>query len=205
MNVESNQIKKMKFNSIILYVFCVGIVLMDCSKEKSNENIDNSDKKISLKLDSIGDEFLSDQKVMGFSIAISKDETMLYNKSYGKTDTLKIKRTQNETIFNLASISKLVGATIAMKIVEEGKLTLDQTLEELLPDYPNKEQARKIKFRHLISMTSGLKEYAPVFDSIYLQTKIPPSKQDYFEFFSQQEVDFEPGTYYKYSNSGFVR
>ena len=208
-SISQNQFIKylhieMKLYYLILYSFCLGAMLIACSQEIAEENVRERDKIITSKLDSIAQVFLADRKVMGFSIAVHQGQKMLYNKGFGKTDTIQKKEAHVGTIYNLASISKLIGATVAMKLVEEGKLSLDQTLEELLPDFPDKEKARKIKFRHLISMTSGLKEYAPVFDSIYVQTGITPSRKDFFEFFSQEALDFEPGTFYKYSNSGFA-
>lgn len=194
--------QKMKYSLFVL--FCLGLIIWGCSPEVSDPNTDVPDQRISAKIDSTAKAFLSEKKVMGFSIAVFRDQTFLYNQSFGKADTLGTKDVQNETFFNLGSISKCIGATVAMKIVEEGKLNLDQTLEELLPEFPKKAQAGKIKFRHLISMTSGLKDYAPAFDSVFVRTGIPPTKQDFFDFFSNQEPDYEPGTFYRYSNSGFV-
>ena len=181
----------------------IGIILAQCDVKDPKRNTGEPRPSLSQKIDSIAYEFLSHKKTVGFSIAILKNNDTLYNKGFGFSDTLSIRKTNTGTIFNLASISKLVGSIIALKIAQEGMLSLDQTLEELLPEFPNKEHARKIRLRHLMSMSSGLKEYAPKFDSIYLASAIPPSQTDLLHFFSQQNLDFEPGQFYKYSNSGF--
>lgn len=127
----------------------------------------------------------------------------LYNKGFGYTDTLREKLVNTNTVFNLASISKLVGSIMILKLVEKGVLSLDQTLGELIPDYPNAMQASKIKLRHLISMTSGLKEYAPHFDSLYINEGTSPEDQDVVDFLARNALEFEPGTFYRYCNSGF--
>lgn len=131
-------------------------------------------------------------------------QDMIYNKGFGHTDTARTKPVTTHTRFLIASVSKLIGSTLVMKLVEEGKLSLDQTLLELLPDFPNPDQAKKITFRHMISHTSGLQEYAEVIDSMYVKTGIPPTKSDFYEFFKGRELNFEPGTNYSYSNSGFL-
>nr|WP_299486041.1 serine hydrolase domain-containing protein [uncultured Allomuricauda sp.] len=176
--------------------------LYGCNDEKSTKEEGSSDLKV--KIDSIGERYIHDGKVMGLSIAVVKADSILYNNSFGYVDSLKSVSTTNDHYFLMASISKLVGSTIVMKLVEEGVLDLDDKLSDLLPDYPNKKQAEKIKLRHLISMTSGLKEYATTIDSIYIATGKSPSKQDYYRFLNSHELEFEPGSHYKYVNSGFV-
>ncbi len=156
------------------------------------------------KIDSIAARYIDEGKVMGFSIAVMKGDQITYNNSFGYVDSIRRVPTTNNHLFLMASISKLVGATMVMKLVEEGKLNLEDKLIDVLPDFPNPLQAQKIKVKHLISMTSGLAEYAPKIDSIFLSTGQAPSKQDYYDFFGNQTLEYEPGTYYKYVNSGFV-
>ncbi len=156
------------------------------------------------RIDSLANSYILDGKVAGFSIAVVVDKKVSYNKSFGYVDTLRKVPASNDHFFLMASVSKLFGASMIMKLVEEGVLDLEDKLSELLPAFPNKQQAEKIKLKHLISMSSGLKEYATEIDSVYLSTGKAPSDQDYFQFFKRNSLDYEPGFYYKYSNSGFV-
>ena len=156
------------------------------------------------KLDSIGRHFINTGKVNGISLAVCTRKDTLYNKGFGYTDSLKRTQVENDDLFLLASVSKLVGATVVMKLVDEGKLSLDNTLFELLPDFPNQDQARDITLRHLLSHTSGLLDYAMEIDDRYLQTGIDPTRDDFYSFFARQELFFEPGEFYSYSNSGFL-
>lgn len=185
-------------------IFLLGISsLIGCQRvpqKQGSRQISNIQEKI----DSIGNKFIGQGKVVGMSIAIVKDRDTLYNNSFGFADSLRSVTTKNEDIFLMASISKLVGATLVMKLVEEGVFSLEDKLVDLLPDFPNKDQAERIKLRHLISMTSGLKEYAHTIDSVYMTTGKSPEKEDYYDFFNNHELDFEPGSFYRYSNSGFL-
>ena len=188
------------YNVIILFSI---IFLVGC-KQESKEIVAQHASNIGVKIDSIGNKFIEQGKVVGIAMAIMKDQDTLYNNSFGFVDSLRKIPTKNDDIFLMASISKLVGSTIVMKLVEEGILNLDDKLIDLLPDFPNSVQAKQIKLRHLLSMTSGLKEYAPAIDSIYLSTGVNPTKEDFFNFFNAHELDFKPGSFYKYSNSGFL-
>ncbi len=183
--------------------FIVSILYVSCMQ---NENkIDYTvNKEIAEKINAIGQNYIDTGKVMGISIAVLKQGDTIFNKSFGFVDSTKTTQATNENIFLLASISKLIGATMTMKLVEEQKLSLDNTLYELLPDFPNTEQAKKIQLKHLLSHTSGLQDYANVIDSVYLSTKVDPTKKDYYNFFKEHPLDFEPGSNFNYSNSGFV-
>lgn len=189
-----------KINST--YILLSILLLTACKERKQTISAQNPD--LEYRIDSIGAKFVNNGQVMGFSIAIVKKDSVLYNNSFGYVDSLQQIPVTNNHYFLMASISKLVGSTIVMKLVEEGTLDLDDSLSFLLPDYPNQAQGEKIKLRHLISMTSGLKEYASTIDSVYVATGKSPTKDDYYEFFSGNELEFEPGSHYKYVNSGFV-
>ncbi|WP_298899642.1 serine hydrolase [uncultured Psychroserpens sp.] len=193
----------MRNKYIIFALSLIFLLLFNCSQKKKEPLLPKS-TFIKDKIDSVGNKFIREGKVMGFSIAVVKNNEILYNNSFGFIDSLKTIPTNNDHYFLMASISKLAGSTMVMKLVEEGILDLDDSLSDLLPDFPNKEQGSKIKLRHLISMTSGLKEYASTLDSIYVATGKSPTKEDYYNFFNSHELEFEPGAYYKYVNSGFV-
>ncbi len=156
------------------------------------------------RLDAIGMGYILQGKTMGISIAVVQVEKTIYNRGFGFADSAGTVPVTNDNIFALASISKLIGSTMVMKLVEEGKLSLDNTLIELLPDFPNKQQAKKIKLRHLISHTSGIQDYANAIDSVYLATGIDPTKADFYKYFESHDLDFEPGANFNYSNSGFL-
>ncbi len=190
---------------IFLITLLALFVFVTCKETTEKTKTQHGAKtELQLKIDSIGKSYIDDGTVLGFSVAVLQENDTLYNGGFGHLDTARTKPVTQKTIFLLASISKLVGATMVMKLVEEGKLSLEQTLYELLPDYPNAEQAQKIKLRHLLSHTSGLPEYSEVIDSVYVKTRVAPTKNDIYAFLKDNESLFEPSENYCYNNSGFL-
>jgi len=193
---------KKKFHNISIGLIFV-ILFVTC-KQNQNKIDPVINKGIVEKINTLGQNYIDAGNVMGISIAVLKQGDTIYNNSFGFVDSTKTSKATNDNIFLLASISKLIGATMTMKLVDEQKLSLDNTLYELLPDFPNIKQAKKIQLKHLLSHTSGLQDYANVIDSVYLSTKVDPTKKDYYNFFKEHPLDFEPGSNFNYSNSGFV-
>ena len=177
------------------------ILILACGKERLVNGVSDT---LALKLDSIGQSFINTGQVVGISVAIMQDTSIIYNQGFGYTDPDRTNPVTNNTRFLLASVSKLIGSTLVMRLVEEGRLSLDQTLYELLPDFPNPEQAKRITVQHMLSHTSGLQDYAVDIDSVYVKTREDPTKDDFYNFFNGRELFFEPGDDYSYSNSGFL-
>ena len=155
-------------------------------------------------LDSIGQHMIEGDNVLGFSVSIDSAGITIYNGNFGYLDSDKAKAVDKASRFDIASISKMIGVTVIMKLVEENKLNLDQSLEELLPGFPNKEQARKVKLRHLISHTSGLWDNTLEVDSFFVATGNNPLSEDFFRLYPDRDLLFEPGSNYQYNNLGFV-
>lgn len=190
--------------STIIMVFC--ILWYSC--KSSTERVDTAEQEyirnLTVSLDSIGQEIINNGQVMGLSMAVAKKGEIIYENGFGYIDSVRKKKATPESIFLMASISKLIGATMTMKLVEEGKLSLESKLAKLLPEYPNMDQANKITLKQLLDHTAGLKDYASVIDSVYMLTHIDPTREDYYNFFENNELDFEPSTHFNYSNSGYI-
>lgn len=191
----------MKLLHIIISV--AYILIVSC---ESRNNIDDPtlDSFVINQIDSIGESFLGQGGVKGMAITVAKEGKVVYSQGFGYIDSMNTRPVMDENYFLMASISKLVCAVMVLKLVEEQKLNLDQTLSELLPDFPNKEQAKRINLRHLLAHTSGLRDYAEVIDSVFMATGINPTKDDFYNFFEANKLDFDPGQHYNYSNSGFL-
>lgn len=106
------------------------------------------------------------------------------------------------TRFRIGSMNKMFTAVATLQLVESGKLSLDDTVGKLLPDYPNLDVASKVKVRHLLSHTGGTGDiFGPAFDTQRLQLK---TLQDYVKLYGERDLRFEPGTQWEYSNYGFL-
>jgi len=89
------------------------------------------------------------------SILVAKNGTVIYEKYYGKTDIRKKDSVTAETSFHIASSSKPFTAVAILRMVQEGKLTLQDSLEKLFPGFPYK----GITVKMLLTHRSGLPNY----------------------------------------------
>ena len=186
-------------NSLVVIIICT---VLSCKENPVSYRHQGSSLP-SERLNAIGDSLVNTGQILGLSVAIMEGSDTIFNKGFGYTDVRKTDPVTNETRFKIASISKLIGSTLIMKLAEEGKLSLDQNLLELLPDYPNREQAQEITLRHMLSNTSGLEDYAVEIDSAYVNTGVDPSKEDIYNFLKNRDLNFKPGSNYSYCNTGF--
>jgi len=103
-------------------------------------------------------------RVPGLSIAVIRDYKIDWVKAYGLADTTTRKRVTTETMFSAGSISKLVAAVAALKLVEEGKLDLDSPINASLRSWklPENEVSQKtpVTLRMLLSHRGGTSQSA---------------------------------------------
>ena len=105
-----------------------------------------------------------------------------------------------DTRFRIASVTKSFTATIVMQLVAERKLSLDDTVQDLAPDLLA--AGGKITVRELLGHTSGLPDYVKS-DAFVKRASAGKSvtPQQALKFVARQELEFEPGSKYAYSDS----
>lgn len=107
------------------------------------------------------------------------------------------------TRFRLGSITKMFTATLIMKLVQEGRVSLDNPVADYIEGLPG-DRGKDITVRHLLTHTSGLQEFyrIPGFKRLWLYT--PPSPEELVKIVSGYPLEFEPGARYAYRNIGFI-
>lgn len=105
------------------------------------------------------DKLLKDNNVAGMSVAVTDKEKIVYKKGFGVES---VERPQNlttpDTIYRIASVTKLVTGMTVLSLVEDGILDLDKPVKEYLPwlTLSNPKAEEQMTLRHLLSHTSGL-------------------------------------------------
>lgn len=133
---------------------------------------------------------------------IGRNGQILFEKALGLAH--RDARTPNtlDPQFRNGSMNKMFTATAVMQLVEAGKLSLDDTVGKVMPDYPNAAVAAKVRIRHLLSHTGGTGDiFGPEFTKHRLTLK---THSDYVALFGSRDPQFEPGTQFRYSNYGMV-
>nr|WP_166395124.1 serine hydrolase domain-containing protein [Rubrobacter marinus] len=104
---------------------------------------------------------LEGHKIPGATVSVVKDGEVLFAKGYSEADVARGKPVvADETLFRIASTSKLFTSTAAMQLVEEGRLDLDEDVNVYLDDVeiPDAYPGRPVTLRHLLTHTAGFEQ-----------------------------------------------
>jgi len=104
---------------------------------------------------------LEEEKIPGATVSVVEDGKVLFTRGYGQADVQNNEPVvADETLFRIASTSKLFTATAVMQLVEEGKLDLDRDVNYYLDDVdiPDTYPDRPVTLRHLLTHTAGFEE-----------------------------------------------
>lgn len=143
----------------------------------------------------------ADQYKFHGTVLIAKGDDVLLNKGYGLSNAEQKKSNTETSIFQIGSITKQFTAALVLKLQEAGKLSVTDKLSKYFPQFHNGD---KITIHHLLTHTSGIFNYTN--DAKFMQTggTRPVDQKTLFSLFESKPLDFEPGTKYNYSNSGYV-
>jgi len=140
------------------------------------------------------------QHIPGISVAIVQDGKVERAKGYGMANVeLSVPASEN-TAYQLASVTKQFTATAILMLVEEGKLSLDDPVTKILPDLPTAWE--KVTLRHLLSHTSGIKNYTSTKDFDKTMRK-DFTQREILDLVAKEPLEFAPGEKWNYSNTGF--
>ena len=161
----------------------------------------NSSEKIK-EIDNLIQKLITSKSTSGFAFGIQLGDADPITKEYGFADQsngIKIVPTDQ---FRIASITKPFTATAILKLVESGKLSLTDNIARFFPDYPN---GANISIYHLLSHTSGIPNWWEGGMPADVPKEFPMCEKphQYLQAMKNNAL-FQPGEFYKYSNSGYV-
>lgn len=139
---------------------------------------------------------MEQQKIVGLSVAVIKNGQPIVNKGYGLANVELNVPVDSETVIRLGSVSKQFFTTAIMKLMEEGKLNIDDSVHKYFPDAPD--TWRPITITNLMSHTSGLIREAPAYDNFKMQSDIDVIKSAY-----NLPLVFKTGDKYQYCNLAY--
>jgi D-alanyl-D-alanine carboxypeptidase len=136
------------------------------------------------------------------AVLVAKGDTVMLHKAWGYAHAPSKKPNLLKMQYGTASVGKMFTAVAIAQLQQAGKLQYSDTISKYLPDYPDKEAARKVQIRHLLAHTAGLGD---PFDSPKLaNSKNYVRQSDWFETFANKPLAFEPGDHHEYSNGGYI-
>lgn len=188
---KNNFIMKIKRTIItFLAMFCV---LFNVNSQ--NWNVKDLEDSVDLFIKP----YIDSKSFMG-SILIAKGDSMILVKGYGYSNLEHLIPNSSNTVFRIGSMTKQFTATAIMLLVQDNKISLDSKLSEFIPDYLNGD---KITIHQLLTHTSGIPNYTKLPDHNSTM-RLPATLPDLIGKIKNLPLDFEPGSKFRYSDSGYL-
>ncbi|MEZ5425332.1 MAG: DUF1343 domain-containing protein [Pyrinomonadaceae bacterium] len=161
------------------------------------QTIGVSPEKLS-QIDGLIERAIADKKMPGAVVLVSHRGKIVYRKAFGNRSLApKIEKMTVDTVFDLASLTKVVATTTSiMQLVERGEIRLTDTIGDFFPEMEDKE-VRKVTVRQLLTHTGG---FRPDFD---LREKWT-GRDGMLRALKNEKLRNQPGTRFVYSDIGFI-
>lgn len=159
--------------------------------------------------------FMRQWQIKGASLSIMRNDSLLYSKGYGWADEQKGIEMEPRHILRMASVSKLITAVGIMVLQERDSLSIKDTVfgpsgilnDSLFNGLIKDKNYHKITIEHLLRHQGGFPR-DPLFSSRDVMTQLrldhAPEKEDFYKVVLNRPVRFEPGTWQRYSNFGYL-
>jgi len=160
--------------------------------------------------DRVIEEAISAKEIPGAVLSVVRGNDIVYLKAYGNKSVVPaVEPMTTETLFDLASVSKCVGTTLAfMQLIENGYVRLTDNVDRYIPDFkpwtdPESGETVDITVRDLLSHSSGLTPYINADTFVKEYGGNNPEKMEWY-IATKVKRNFRPGTDFMYSCLNFV-
>jgi CubicO group peptidase (beta-lactamase class C family) len=138
--------------------------------------------------------------MVGLSVALARHGTAPWAGTYGKSSLASATPVTTNTVFAIGSVTKQFTAACIFLLAQEGRLSVQDKVAKY---YPNLARAQDITLLDLMNHVSGYPDYYPL-DFVDRRMERPIAPDDLIERYAGAKLDFEPGTEWSYSNTGYV-
>ena len=142
------------------------------------------------------------QEGPGAVVAVVKDGQEIFSNAYGLANVEHNIALTNESVFDIASVSKQFGAFSIALLVDQGKISLDDDIRSIIPEVPD--FGHTITIRHLVHHMSGVRDWpATLALGGWRMDDVISFDQILRMVENQKDLNFIPGDEYVYSNTGY--
>jgi CubicO group peptidase (beta-lactamase class C family) len=151
--------------------------------------------------DSLVYTYLAESRAPSVAFAVIRGNDTLAFGAHGLADIAAWRAPTATTIYEIGSITKQFTSAAIMRLVDQGKLKLDDDMSKYVPQFPL--QGKHVTIRQLLNHTSGIHSYTS--SAEWQKTWSTPLSPDAIvAFVAKDSFDFAPGTGYRYNNTGYV-
>ena len=176
---------------ILLLLFSLGGVAQQPSR--------SSGADLSRQVDELIRREMAARQIPGLSLAVVRDGLIVKTASYGLANVEMRSPVTEDTVFEIASNSKQFTAAGILLLARDRKLALDDSVTRFIPVLP--ERYRPVTLFHLLSHTSGVKDYIEEFE---LDRRLDYTVEQLIGRIGAQELNFPPGSDGRYSTTGYL-
>lgn len=136
------------------------------------------------------------------AVLIEADGEIVYDQRRGAANRQTGEPITPDTRFRLGSMNKMFTGVAILQLVSQGRMSLDGTVGDYGPDYPNADIRDHVTVRQMLSHSGGTGEIFT--DEYFAQRNEIRTHADYVALFGERGPEFEPGSQDGYSNYGFI-
>lgn len=137
----------------------------------------------------------------GAAILVDRGGTVVFRQARGSANVELGVPLAPTKVFRIASVTKIFTAALVLKLAEEGKLSLDDTLARTLPDFPG---AQSITIRQLLSHTAGMSDKSLLGDGAPGVLRQDMTLSALTALIAKEPLRFKPGSSQAYANAGYI-
>ena len=145
------------------------------------------------------------ERIPGLALAVRRPDGRIDRRAYGYASLETCAPADTSTIFGIGSVSKSLTAYATLRLVQAGKLALNDTITKYLPEA--KPAWDGITVRDLLTHTSGIRDYPgddPSHPRLDVDRKAEFTPDSLIRHFARAPLNFAPGSEYAYSNTGYL-
>lgn len=142
---------------------------------------------------------MTQQQIPGLSVAVAVDNELRYSNGFGQSDLEHGVPARAVTVYRTASIAKPMTAAIVMRLAEDGKLQLDESVRKYCPDFPEKRWT--VTPRQLLGHLGGVRHYKARGEAA--GKRHFPTLKSALPLFADDSLLHEPGTKFQYTTYGY--
>jgi CubicO group peptidase (beta-lactamase class C family) len=139
----------------------------------------------------------------GVAVAVVKDGKIIFKKGYGTANLEYDIPVTTKTVFQIASVSKQFTAFSIYLLEKQGKISLEDDVRKYIPEV--QDTGKTVRIKHLLAHTSGVKDQWALMALAGWRSEDVATTPHILRLISRQkELNFEPGSRYLYSNTGYT-
>lgn len=159
------------------------------------------DDEVKRRVGAVIDEIATHPEFVGLSVAVARGDRLIVDRGYGIADLEWNAPVDASTIFRIGSMTKQFTAAAILKLVEQGKLGLDDPLSRYVPEFDT--GGRVVTIRQMLNHTSGIPEHTTQPGFFAKLAPLNLSDAELLQLVSGKPFDFEPGAGWRYSNTNY--